>query len=130
VGRGKYYRTELLTGVGQSFALIGLVEALFLQGVFNRWVVETSVDPDILCVLSYRQIVWRNRGAIYMGHFLADREKAALESLGSAVSSANWITDSNIHALTRDSLEVLRLPSAAARAANLIASRLRLQAYC
>src|SRR5260370_2320616 len=43
-----YYRTELLTGVGQSFALIGLVAGIVLQGVFTgglskpQWILTFS----------------------------------------------------------------------------------------
>jgi DHA2 family multidrug resistance protein len=65
-----------------------------------------------------------------MGHFLADREKLHSNLLGLHVSSGNWITDANIHALTAGLFgKSSGLPSAAARAADLIAARLRLQAY-
>jgi DHA2 family multidrug resistance protein len=43
-----YYRTELLTGVGQSFALIGLVATIVLQGIFSgglskpQWILTFS----------------------------------------------------------------------------------------
>jgi DHA2 family multidrug resistance protein len=63
-----------------------------------------------------------------MSHFLADREKLHSNLLGLHVSSGNWITDSNIHALTAG-LFGKSSGLAAARAANLIVSRLRLQAY-
>lgn len=65
-----------------------------------------------------------------MGHFLADREKLHSNLLGLHVSSGNWITDANIHALTAGLFgKSSGLPSAAARATDLIAARLRLQAY-
>ena len=65
-----------------------------------------------------------------MSHFLADREKLHSNLLGLHVSSGNWITDANIHALTAGLFgKSSGLPSAAAGAADLIASRLRLQAY-
>lgn len=65
-----------------------------------------------------------------MGHFLADREKLHSNLLGLHVSGGNWITDANIHALTAGFFgKSSGLPSAGARAADLIAARLRLQAY-
>jgi len=65
-----------------------------------------------------------------MGHFLADREKLHSNLLGLHVNSGNWITDANIYALTAGLFgKSSGLPSAAARAADLIAARLRLQAY-
>ena len=65
-----------------------------------------------------------------MGHFLADREKLHSNLLGLHVDGGNWITDANIHALTAGFFgKSSGLPSAGARAADLIAARLRLQAY-
>ena len=65
-----------------------------------------------------------------MGHFLADREKLHSNLLGLHVSGGNWITDANIHALTAGLVgKSSGLTSATARAADLIAARLRLQAY-
>jgi len=125
-----YYRTELLTGVGQSFALIGLVGGIVLQGVFTgglskpQWILTFSAFFHTI------RLFGGTAGAIYMGHFLADREKLHSNLLGLHVSSGNWITDANIHALTAGLFgKSSGLPSAAARAADLIAARLRLQAY-
>ena len=125
-----YYRTELLTGVGQSFALIGLVGGIVLQGVFTGGL---SKPPWILTFSAFFHTIrlfGGTAGAIYMGHFLADREKLHSNLLGLHVSSGNWITDANLHALTAGLFaKSSGLPSAAARAADLIAARLRLQAY-
>jgi DHA2 family multidrug resistance protein len=122
-----YYRTELLTGVGQSFALIGLVGGIVLQGVFTgglskpQWILTFSAFFHPLdCLRNAEPYTW----AIF------STREAALESLGLHVSSGNWITDANIHALTAGLFgKSSGLPSAAARAADLIAARLRLQAY-
>src|ERR1700751_2235852 len=125
-----YYRTELLTGVGQSFALIGLVGGIVLQGVFTGGL---SKPPWILTFSAFFHTIrlfGGTAGAIYMGHFLADREKLHSNLLGLHVSNGNWITDANVHALTAGLFgKSSGLPSAAARAADLIAARLRLQAY-
>ena len=125
-----YYRTELLTGVGQSFALIGLVGCIVLQGVFTgglskpQWILTFSAFFHTI------RLFGGTAGAIYMGHFLADREKLHSNLLGLHVSSGNWITDANFHALIAGLFgKSSGLPSATARAADLIAARLRLQAH-
>jgi MFS transporter, DHA2 family, multidrug resistance protein len=125
-----YYRTELLTGVGQAFALIGLVGCIILQGVFTgglskpQWILTFSAFFHTI------RLFGGTAGAIYMGHFLAVREKLHSNLLGLHVSSYNWITDANIHAMTAGLFgKSSGLPSAAERAIDLVNSRLRLQAY-
>ena len=125
-----YYRTELLTGVGQSFALIGLVGGIVLQGVFTGGLSKPQWILTFSAFFHTVRLFGGTAGAIYMGHFLADREKLHSNLLGLHVSGGNWITDANIHALAAGlSGKSSGLPSAAARAADLIAARLRLQAY-
>jgi MFS transporter, DHA2 family, multidrug resistance protein len=125
-----YYRTELLTGVGQSFALIGLVAGIVLQGVFTGGLSKPQWILTFSAFFHSVRLFGGTAGAIYMGHFLADREKLHSNLLGLHVSNGNWITDANIHALTAGLFgKSSGLPSAAARAADLIAARLRLQAY-
>jgi DHA2 family multidrug resistance protein len=125
-----YYRTELLTGVGQSFALIGLVGGIVLQGVFTGGLSKPQWILTFSAFFHTVRLFGGTAGAIYMGHFLADREKLHSNLLGLHVSGGNWITDANIHALTAGLFgKSSGLPSAAASAADLIAARLRLQAY-
>jgi len=125
-----YYRTELLTGVGQSFALIGLIGGIVLQGVFTGGLSKPQWILTFSAFFHTVRLFGGTAGAIYMGHFLADREKLHSNLLGLHVSNGNWITDANIHALTAGLFgKSSGLPSAAARAADLIAARLRLQAY-
>ena len=69
-------------------------------------------------------------GAIYMGHFVAQREKLHSNLLGLHVQSGNWITDGNIHGLTSGLFSKSSgLPAATGRAIELIGARVRLQAY-
>jgi MFS transporter, DHA2 family, multidrug resistance protein len=125
-----YYRTELLTGVGQSFALIGLVGGIVLQGVFTGGLSKPQWILTFSAFFHTVRLFGGTAGAIYMGHFLADREKLHSNLLGLHVSSGNWITDANTHALTAGLFgKSSGQESAAARAADLIAARLRLQAY-
>jgi MFS transporter, DHA2 family, multidrug resistance protein len=65
-----------------------------------------------------------------MGHFLAQREKLHSNLLGLHVSSGDWITDQNVHAMTAGLYaKSSGMATAGARAIDLIAARLRLQAY-
>ena len=125
-----YYRTELLIGVGQSFALIGLVGCIILQGVFTGGLAKPQWILTFSAFFHTIRLFGGTAGAIYMGHFLAEREKLHSNLLGLHVSSGSWITDANIHAMTAGLFgKSSGLPSAGARAVDLIAARLRLQAY-
>jgi len=125
-----FYRTELLTGVGQAFAFIGLVGCIVLQAMFTgalskpEWVLTFSAFFHTV------RIFGGTGGAIYMGHFVAQREKLHSNLLGLHVSSGNWITDQNIQAMTAGlQAKSYGMASAGARAVGLIAGRMRLQAY-
>jgi MFS transporter, DHA2 family, multidrug resistance protein len=125
-----YYRTELLMGVGQAVSLIGLVGCIILQAVFTlglskpQWVLTYSAFFHTI------RLFGGTTGAVYMAHFLADREKLHSNLLGLHVAQGSWITDGNLHALTAG-LYVKSSGTAAAgvRAVDLIGARLRLQAY-
>jgi MFS transporter, DHA2 family, multidrug resistance protein len=125
-----YYRTELLTGVGQSVALIGLVGCIILQGIFTGGL---SKPPWILTFSAFFHTIrlfGGTAGAIYMGHFLSEREKLHSNLLGLHVTQGSWITDANLHALAAGVYaKSFGAPEAAARAVDLIGVRLRLQAY-
>jgi DHA2 family multidrug resistance protein len=125
-----FYRTELLTGVGQGFAFIGLVGCIVLQAIFvgalakPEWVLTFSAFFHTI------RIFGGTAGAIYMGHFLAQREKLHSNLLGLHVSSGNWITDQNVHAMTAGLYaKSSGMAAAGTRAVDMIAARLRLQAY-
>jgi len=63
-------------------------------------------------------------------HFLANREKHHSNFLGLHVTNGSWITDSNLRALAAGVYSKSSGAAAAgARAFDLIAARLRLQAY-
>ena len=125
-----YYRTELLTGVGQSVALIGLVGCIILQGVFTGGLMKPQWILTFSAMFHTIRLFGGTAGAIYMGHFLADREKLHSNLLGLHVTQGSWITDANLHALTAGVYaKSSGLAAAGARAADLIGARLRLQAY-
>jgi len=125
-----YYRTELLMGVGQGFAFIGLVSSIILQGIFSGGL---SRPPWILTFSAFFHIVrlfGGQLGVVFMTHFIAQREKLHSNLLGLHVQRGNWITDGNIHALTAGLFsKSAGLAASTGRAVGLISSRVRLQAY-
>jgi DHA2 family multidrug resistance protein len=125
-----YYRTELLLGVGQSFALIGLVGCIILQGVFTGGLAKPQLILTFSAFFHTMRLFGGTSGAVYMAHFLADREKLHSNLLGLHVTQGSWITDGNLHALTAGLYAKSSGAAAAgARAADLIGARLHLQAY-
>jgi DHA2 family multidrug resistance protein len=125
-----FYRTELLVGVGQAFAFIGLVGCIVLEAIFTgglgrpEWALSFSAFFHVI------RLFGGTAGAIYMGHFIAQREKLHSNLLGLHVGSGNWITDLNIHAMTAGLYaKSSGMAAAGTRAIDLIAARLRLQAY-
>ena len=125
-----YYRTELLMGVGQAFAFIGLVATIVLQGVFSgglskpQWILTFSAFFHTI------RLFGGNVGAVIMGHFVAQREKLHSNLLGLHVQSGNWITDTSIHQLSAGLFaKSSGLSAAMSRAVGVINGRLRLQAY-
>jgi MFS transporter, DHA2 family, multidrug resistance protein len=125
-----FCHTELLTGVGQAFAFIGLVGCIVLQAIFTgglskpQWVLTFSAFFHVV------RLFGGTAGAIYMGHFLAQREKLHSNLLGLHVSAEDWITTQNIRAMTAGlAAKTAGMGAAGERAVDLIAARLRLQAY-
>ena len=65
-----------------------------------------------------------------MGHFIADREKLHSNLLGLHVQIGSWVTDQSLHQLAAGlSAKSSGLMATTGRAAEIIGSRLRLQAY-
>ncbi len=125
-----YYRTELLMGVGQGFAFVGLVGTIILQGMFSgglskpEWILTFSAFFHIV------RLFGGELGAVYMGHFIAQREKLHSNLLGLHVQSGSWITDNNIHQLAAGLFaKSSGFAAATGRAVGVISGRVRLQAY-
>src|SRR5690242_6887875 len=125
-----FYRTELLTGTGQAFASIGLVGCIVLQAIFAGALTKPEWVLTFSAFFHTIRIFGGTAGAIYMGHFLAQREKLHSNLLGLHVSAGDWITGQNVHAMTTGLYaKSSGMAAAGARAVDLIAARLRLQAY-
>jgi DHA2 family multidrug resistance protein len=125
-----FYRTELLTGVGQAFAFIGLVGCIVLQAIFAGALAKPEWVLTLSAFFHTIRILGGTAGAIYMGHFVTQREKLHSNLLGLHVSGGDWITSQNIHAMSAGLYaKSSGMAAAGARAIDLIAARLRLQAY-
>jgi DHA2 family multidrug resistance protein len=125
-----YYRTEVLMGVGQSFAFIGLVSTIILQGIFSGGLSKPQWIMTFSAFFHTVRLFGGNLGAILMGHFLAEREKVHSNLLGLHVQRGNWITDGHVHALTGGLFSKSSgLPAATGRAIGVMSGQLRLQAY-
>ena len=125
-----YYRAELLTGVGQSFAFIGLVATIILQAIFSgglskpQWVLTFSAFFHVV------RLFGGQIGVAFMTHFIAHQEKLHSNLFGLHVQRGDWITDANLRMLTAGLYaKSSGLVAATGRAAGLMAGRLRLQAY-
>jgi len=125
-----FYRTELLTGVGQAFAFIGLVGCIVLEAIFTGGLAKAERALTFSAFFHVIRLFGGTAGAIYMGHFLADREKLHSNLLGLHVSGGDWITAQNLRAMTAGLYaKSYGLATATARSVDLIAARVRLQAY-
>jgi DHA2 family multidrug resistance protein len=125
-----FYRTELLVGVGQAFAFIGLVGCIVLQAIFTGGLAKAEWALSFSAYFHVIRLFGGTAGAIYMGHFIAVRERLHSNLLGLHVTSGNWITDQNIRALTVGLYaKTSGIATAGARAVDLIGGRIRLQAY-
>jgi MFS transporter, DHA2 family, multidrug resistance protein len=69
-------------------------------------------------------------GAIYMGHFVAQREKLHSNLLGLHVAAGDWLTNQNLQGMSSGLYAKSSATAiAGARAAGLLAARVRLQAF-
>jgi MFS transporter, DHA2 family, multidrug resistance protein len=125
-----YYRTELLLGVGQSFAFIGLVAAIILQGIFSGGL---SKPQRILTFSAYfhtLRLFGGQIGAVFMGHFVAQQEKLHSNLLGLHVQHGNWIADGTIRGLALGLFsKSSNLDAATGRAIGVVSGKLRLESY-
>jgi DHA2 family multidrug resistance protein len=125
-----YYRTELLVGVGQSFAFIGLVSTILLHGLFFGALATPQRTLTFSAYFHLVRLFGGNLGGIFMGHFIAHREKLHSYLLGLHVQQGNWITEANVRGLTAGLFaQSTGVAAATGRAVGLTSGRIRLQAY-
>ena len=125
-----YYRTELLLAVGQSFSFIGLVSTIILQGIFSGGLSKPQWIMTFSAYFHTVRLFGGQMGAVFMGHFIAQREKLHSNLLGLHVERGNWISDGHLHALSGGLFaKSSGMAEATGRAVSVMSSRLRLQAY-
>jgi MFS transporter, DHA2 family, multidrug resistance protein len=125
-----YYRTELLMGVGQSFAFIGLVSTIVLQAVFSGGLAKPQWALTFSAFFHVVRLFGGEIGVSFMTFFISDREKVHSNLLGLHVQRGSWLSDLSLRQLTAGAYsKSAGLPEAMARAADLVGGRIRLQAY-
>jgi MFS transporter, DHA2 family, multidrug resistance protein len=125
-----YYRSELLMGVGQSFAFIGLVGGIVLQAVFSGGLSKPQAALTFSAFFHVVRLFGGQLGVAFMTHFIAIRERVHSNLLGLHVQHGQWITDSSVRQLTAGLYgKSAGLTTAAGRAVDLVGARVRLQAY-
>jgi len=125
-----YYRSELLMGVGQSFAFIGLVSTIVLQAVFTGGLSKPQAALTFSAFFHTIRLFGGQLGVAFMTHFIAVREQLHSNLLGLHVQQGNWIDDTALRQLTAGLYaKSAGLSAATGRAVGLIGARVRLQAY-
>jgi DHA2 family multidrug resistance protein len=125
-----YYRSELLMGVGQSFAFIGLVADIVLQAMFTGALSKPQAALTFSAFFHVVRLFGGQLGVAFMTHFIAIRERIHSNLLGLHVQRGEWVTDTSVKQLTAGLYGKSHgLLPAAGRAVDLVGARIRLQAY-
>jgi MFS transporter, DHA2 family, multidrug resistance protein len=125
-----FYRTELLMGVGQSFAFIGLVSTIVLQAIFSGGLSKPQDTLTFSAFFHIIRLLGGQMGAALMGHYIAVREQLHSNLLGLHVQSGSWIEDMSLRQLAAGLYaKSYSLAAATGRAVGVIGARIRLQAY-
>jgi MFS transporter, DHA2 family, multidrug resistance protein len=125
-----FYRTELLLGVGQSFAFIGLVSIIVLQAVFSGGLAEPKLALTFSAFFHVVRLLGGQIGAAFLLHYIAVREQLHSNLLGLHVQQGSWVNDYSLRQLTTGLYaKSSGLPAAAGRAVGLTGARVRLQAF-
>jgi MFS transporter, DHA2 family, multidrug resistance protein len=125
-----YYRSELLMGVGQSFAFIGLVSTIVLQAVFTGGLSKPQAALTFSAFFHTIRLLGGQVGVAFMTHFVAVRERVHSNLLGLHVQQGDWIDDAAIRQLAAGLYaKSTGIGAATGRAVGLVGARIRLQAY-
>jgi DHA2 family multidrug resistance protein len=125
-----YYRSELLMGVGQSFAFIGLVSTIVLQAIFTGGLSKPQAALTFSAFFHIVRLFGGQLGVAFLTHFIAAREQLHSNLLGLHVQQGNWASEAALKQLTAGLYaKSSGIQAATGRAVGLIAARVRLQAY-
>jgi DHA2 family multidrug resistance protein len=125
-----FYRSELLMGVGQSSAFIGLVSTIVLQAIFSGGLSKPQAALTFSAFFHIVRLLGGQVGVAVMTHFIAVQEELHSNLLGLHIQRGSWIDDASIAQLAAGLYaKSTGLASATGRAVGLIGARVRLQAY-
>jgi DHA2 family multidrug resistance protein len=125
-----YYRSELLMAVGQSFAMLGVVSSLILQATFSGALEAPQRILTFSAFIHTIRLLGGQAGAVFLGHFIADREKLHSNLVGLHVQAGNWLTDGSLHGVAAGLAGRSNgVVGAIGRALDIVDNKLRLQAY-
>jgi MFS transporter, DHA2 family, multidrug resistance protein len=125
-----FYRTELLMGVGQSFAFIGLVSTIVLQAIFSGGLSKAQDALTFSAFFHVIRLLGGEAGASLMGHYIAVRERIHSNLLGLHVQGGNWLDDASIRQMSAGLYaKSSGVAAATGRAVGVLGGRVRLQAY-
>ena len=125
-----FYPTELLMGVGQSFAFIGLVSTIVLQAIFSGGLSKPQNALTFSAFFHIVRLLGGQIGVAYMTHFIAVRERLHSNLLGLHVEKGAPLTATALAQMAAGLYaKSSGSPAASGRAAGLLAARVRLQAY-
>jgi DHA2 family multidrug resistance protein len=125
-----FYRTELLMGVGQSFAFIGLVSTIVLQAIFSGGLTKAQDALTFSAFFHIVRLLGGQVGVAFMGHYIAVRERIHSNLLGLHVQGGNWLDEASIRQMTAGLYaKSSGVAAATGRAVGLTGARVRLQAY-
>jgi MFS transporter, DHA2 family, multidrug resistance protein len=125
-----FYRSELLMGVGQSFAFIGLVSTIVLQAIFTAGLSKPQAALTFSAFFHTVRLLGGQMAVAVMTHYIAAREQLHSNLLGLHVQQGSWVNDAALQQLTAGLYaRSSGLPAATGRAVGLISARVRLQAF-
>ena len=125
-----YFRSEMLMGVGQSLAMMGLVSSLVLQATASGALQAPQRALTFAAFFHTVRLLGGQVGVAMMIHFINQREKIHSNLLGLHVQSGSWVTDGTLYRLAAGlSAKSSGSMAATSRAAEVIDAKLRLQAY-
>ena len=125
-----YFRSALLMGAGQVFAMVGLVATIVLQALFTGGLDSPYRVLTFSAFFHVVRLFGGQIGVTVMGHFIAEREKLHSFLLGLHVRPGDWITAQTVTDLTGGLMaKSSGVPAAAGRAVGITAGSVRLQAY-
>ena len=125
-----YFRSELLMGVGQVFAMVGLVGTIILQAMFSGALDSPYRVLTFSAFFHVVRLFGGQVGVAVMGHFIAEREKVHSFLIGLHVQAGSWITANTVGDLTGGlAARSTGVAAAAGRAVGITAGSVRVQAY-